>query len=407
MVTKTDPQSISSQRQSYFKTYTQSKITMQSPVANAAGNYLWSDVSIGVENPEWRSDVRRMINATTNYSKTGYENFILDGNAEVIFTDSAGRTQIIGWFGHPHNIVWGSLADPLTYDATLADRLARQQFVAKYRSKRTAFQSGIFLGELSKTVKMIRNPASALRSGIDRYFGDVKKRLRRSRNRKRTIRDTWLEYVFGWTPLIHDISDACKLATVRPFSHTESIKQWAEDEISVEKTKSDYTLPNGLRVNYVIVTRGTVSVLYKGAIGLVNHPPDFPEQLGLSWSNVLPTVYELIPYSWLLDYFTNVGKVIEGVSTGTINLNWGSRNTRSQTTREILNGEFNKTWADGFNPAGGRNSGHAYLAGKLSSRKAFTRSIISQVSLGFGDFGFRLPGSAKKWLNIAALRYLK
>jgi hypothetical protein len=394
-----------------FKDFSEALMTTSADIINDAIP-TWDVVKTGVDNLLWRQMIRNAQNATTNYTVVGRRFHVLKAFGRVAYSDKFGRLYIRGFLGHPQPLSWPFLSDPSSMVTSSADLLARQRFVSNYRSRRTAFQSGVFLGELMEVVRMIRSPAKALREGLDHYHKVLKKRLRRSnpRNRKRIIQDTWLEYTFGWSPLVNDVRAAAELATAHPMAVFETIKGGAEIENLSTHLQGSHTVPTGCRVNYTIVTTGAVVVSYKGAIRAENAPPTFPEQLGLSWSNLAPTVWELIPYSFLIDYFTNVGKVIDGVSTGVISLAWGCRNEVKSYSAEVISRGFDHNYADTVptKPFGAiSHVGHGEIAGPLCSRSTYNRTKVEQVSVGIGDLTFKLPGSNLRWLNIAALAKLK
>lgn len=369
----------------------------------------WVDSRVGTSMPDWRQRVRQGINATTVYS-CDFQ-LMERANAHVY---CYGKNRISGvevrWESLGRlDLGWGlSLVHPASIPTSVTDASARGKFIAKYRQRRTQFQAGVFLGELAETVQMIRHPAQALRNGINSYYGSVKKRLRKSKNRKRTIQDTWLEYVFGWAPLINDIEDACRLSTADPYKVFQQISCSATSIHSNVSTRTTYTGNGAALCNYTSTIRSRCEVKLKGAIGAENNPPPFPEQLGLSWSNVLPTVWELIPYSFLVDYFSNVGKVIDGISTGTISLRYGSRNTWRRSEQIISNLEWPRNQVvSSFGLSFKDFNGFATGGGMVGQRSIYNRDILNDVSFGFGDFAFRLPGSNTKWLNIAALARLR
>jgi hypothetical protein len=295
--------------------------------------------------------------------------------------------------------------------ATAADIQARERFLADYRQARTAFMSGVFLGELAETVRMIKSPASALREGVVRYHRDVKKRLRRVRalpQYRKIVGETWLEYAFGWRPFIRDVADACRIASASPDSYRQTIN--ASKTIEWNDIQKTVTRNPGSTINlpfwkefYQQQTK--VKVRYKGAVDARIKPPSFPEQLGLSWSNVLPTAWELIPYSFLVDYFSNVGKVIEGISTGTILLAWGCRTYRATRIMQMQSsvdlGACQAAVGHQFVRA------RVYGAGETGQSRHIDRSPVFAVSLGLRDLRLQVPGAGLKWLNIAALANLR
>jgi hypothetical protein len=355
------------------------------------------------------AQIRSGQNATTTYVGNFRQVFpaTLNALAKIVRSTGSGQTGYSEFKGTPDSS-WGDLLyDPSGLATTEADIIAREQFVSRYRERRTQFQSGVFLGELMKTVQMISSPAKALRKGIDAYHHTVKKRLRNAKKPNRVVRDTWLEFVYGWGPLINDVKDACQLGTADPYKVFQSIKGKGTVDGITSNSRQDYA-NSFLNVDYRMVMSQKVTVKYKGAIAAQNEPPGFPEQLGLSWSNVLPTVWELIPYSFLVDYFTNVGKVIDGIATGPISLAWGCQVIWKEYGLSVEGVQLDRAYLDTFKPdPKDKAFGFATGGGKSGRRVYYFRQPANVVSLGLRDFRFKLPGSNIRWLNIAALARLR
>jgi hypothetical protein len=416
MTTKINYHGITSWEKRFSKNFADPKLATTGPYINNAGYVIYGVTKTGVDNPKWREQIRRGANATTNYTVDATELFVLSGcYGNYTFYDGGGRTYVRAFSGHPQDISLGNaLPNPGLIDTSVADLLARQRFISDYRSKRTKFQSGVFLGEFVKTVQMISSPAKALRKGIDSYYRTVKKRLKKSKPkgrrkddlelRKRIIQDTWLEYVYGWRPLTRDILDASNLAASSPDEVYQDLRGGAK--ITASNVHDQHRNAH-FHVGYLAKTEGYVVVAYKGAIRASVTPPPFSEQLGLSWSNVLPTAWELIPYSFLVDYFTNIGAIIEAISTGPIDLAWGCKIVYSSYERELFSLGMDEDDVLASAPGGwARYDYYGAIAGLLSRRVYHYRAPADKVSVGIGDFRFRLPGSNTRWLNIAALAKL-
>lgn len=377
-------------------------------LANTVRN--WTNSRITVTNKRWRQLIREGLNATNGYSRVTYNLYNVPTRAYGYFYDPAQGVN-----GQPTTYYvdqwdFGPLpADPGGFSSSQADLLARQKFVSHYRERRTAFQGGVFLGELMETVRMIKNPAQALRRGLDLYHSDVKKRLKKSKHPNRTVRDTWLEYSYGWAPFVNDIHDIAKIACADPFRvrlpiSGSGLVEWNEEQPDVNRAPASIGGPLFWVSKYR--RSNDVGVRYKGAVYAENTPPSFPEQLGFSWSNLLPTIWELIPYSFLVDYFTNVGKVIEGVSTGPIWLAWGCKSTRKRSVSSYETYFRPELVTAGYN--GSRKwNGYVTGHGRTGHYSWFLRESVEKVSVGLSDFTFKLPGSGTRWLNIAALARLR
>lgn len=408
MIVKQTAKAASAFETRFVKNFAEAKVTKQAPLISVSGYDTWFDTKTGEDNPNWRQQIARGLNATTEYTVVGEERRAGYGQGGITYFDILNRTYVRRFEGHPQHVSWSTFPDPSVLSETLADQLARLRFISAYRKRRTAFQSGVFLGELMQTVKMISSPAKTLRRSLNWYYHETKERLKKSqaRNRKRVIQDSWLEYTMGVAPLISDVKSAISLAEACPLAYSQEIRA------PILTPKTNVQFPDShFFVGFRDITYGEVAVTYQGAIRAeaMGIPPGFAEQFGLSWSNVLPTAWELIPYSFLVDYFTNIGKVIEAMSTGPIHLAWGCRHLLKQYRRELVSLGFSHKAAQAAQWPNGavRYEGYGDVAGKIQSRTYYKRTRIDKVSVGIRDLRFKLPNSGIQWLNIPALIRLR
>jgi len=286
-----------------------------------------------------------------------------------------------------------------------AETLAREKFYSQVRSAQTTLQGLTALGELAETLHMIRNPAKALHDGLFAYL----KALRKGRNkagkttRKRNafVANTWLEYSFGWAPLFNDVRDAAHALVNSKNRHDRShLVVSGYGETKSDEVKQSHTTSNGpLRISWVDHLLTSTSVRYKGAI--VNRRQTTYENELENWgfapSNFLPTIWELIPYSFLVDYFTNVGKVIDSFALRDISLGWGVRTQRVSAISRAL--EPVNTSTHGGASLG---SSASFDPGEYEDEiSKFDRTVVTSVPIP--NLRFRIPGLSLQWINMAAL----
>jgi hypothetical protein len=118
-----------------------------------------------------------------------------------------------------------------------------------------------------------------------------------------------------------------------------------------------------------------------------------PMRFGLSLSDVVPTAYEAFMWSFLLDYFSNMGDVLDAWCVGMVDFAWLNRTTRS---RRIV--KFSDAIAT---PLAGESryayGGHTRVVTKTVKREKVDNFNDAKVLV-------KLPGSGStQWLNIAAL----
>ena len=245
-------------------------------------------------------------------------------------------------------------------DSVMADNMAKANFLKQVRATRNQFQGGVFLGELREAIHMIRHPAQSLLRGMDSYLHAASRRVKRSiarvpvKNRIRIatgiLSDTWLEYTFGWRPFISDIKSA-----------QEALARRAEDfmgtpvrGIGVSKANSSFSSTEDYgQVAYASldIRWEEYIVIYRGYVAAtLDKVSRSRSLLGFSTEQFLPTVWELLPWSFLSDYFVNIDDLIECSSTSTNGLSWVSRTTIKKLTARKLYVNDPKWWFDHHQP---------------------------------------------------------
>jgi hypothetical protein len=311
--------------------------------------------------------------------------------------------------------------------ASISTSTATNRALARYNAKvaevNRQFQGGVFFGEIAEALHGIRHPAEALFKGIESYSSAATK-LRRSYvkskadflslsklQRKKTAKafaeaagGLWLERSFHWIPLMGDIRGAVKAfyATLDQ-APSQMVRASATDEVSRTFSQGSYSGPliyNSLRS--VLDTRGaTVKFYGKVRVGIRN--PGYPDAkaLGFDLRSFAPTIWELIPYSWAVDYFTNIGDIIYGASYGGDDVAWTVQGTKVWAKRSQIAG-ITSAWSA---PAPGYKFTKLYGSMKPSevtseianiSRATYTGNYIPQLE-------WSVPGLSLKWLNLGAV----
>lgn len=308
--------------------------------------------------------------------------------------------------GVPSSVITGITQDPSTIGTSDADLQAKSRAVSQVKDLYNAFQGGVFLGELRESIRMIRNPAMALRSGIDSFFRSVKKRtkMKSLREANKVIAGTWLEYQYGWAPLASDIESACETAygLGRHFV-TKRFRATGKTQ-SMAVSHRTYTIPSdSVTWRWEIRIESEAQVNYSGSVagGNVNAAPPMYQTWGLGLRNVIPTAYELIPYSFLVDYFSNIGGIIDCLSYCSGNLAWMSKSIKRRRHSYITGLVLLNPSSDITNH--GENNGGTSL-----EWVSFTRNILVPSAFELlPPLAFKLPGSSTKFLNIGALASMR
>jgi len=292
---------------------------------------------------------------------------------------------------------------------------AKLKLYSQLRDKQTAFEGMTFLGELGETIRMLKRPLSGIRDGMGDYLRTVQKRAHRSSksNLNRMVSGTWLEYVYGWAPLIGQIDEARDaLERIHDRYETVYLRFSAEE-------KGDEVI--SLAPNTARITKGLCSfdktsykikqtfVKYYGQVysAAATTAKVKRSYWGVSLRDFVPTVWELIPYSFVVDYFSNTGKIISALNTYTGNVAWISSGVKS-TEKAIslvtsvptwdirnLNMSSIKIHSKSFSPPN-----RFVLSASRVKRQPTTVPTVNP----FVDFRLKVPGvGSTQWVNLTAL----
>lgn len=355
--------------------------------------------------PNWKRIISSGGNATTGFSAT--RSSYQSAPAQLTWKGDLKGPPPAGWkvcewiyYSHgigpitsvqnPHNIL------------EVATRTAQVSFYKKLDSVMTTFQGGTALAELTETLQMIKNPAKALREGVSDYLNAVKKlRPRTEKSKRKLLGGTWLEYSFGWVPLLSDLDDAAK-AYSRIKDGVRSERVVVSGFGSAESFSTDsWELGSWYKASGKSRTISSATCRYKGAVSSTISPSrsiDMMSTVGLHPRNFVPTLWEVIPWSFLIDYFTNVGDVLTAWTLGNTRLTYGV-----QTVRRRTFSESHETTYKGPSLYPNREvewlHWHPGYTSALAS--SVVRSPITYVPVP--DFSFEIPKPGIKWLNMAAL----
>jgi hypothetical protein len=260
--------------------------------------------------------------------------------------------------GMPYTLPWVSVEN-LSYErlrAKIYDRVAAGVDFAEHRQA---------IGMIVSTATTLLNTYLAVRQG---RFGDAAKALRMKFLPKRVSKfksagNNWLEFHFGWEPLIGDMYDAIKViadpvksyslergrATIRGFKQTAAVDYGSVIE--------SWTANGSLSV--------TQGVRLKFASPGASHTLD---QWGIN--NPLVIAWELVPFSFVVDWFVNVGDFLQSQTDFTgLTLESVFRSYKSDMVLDVL-----KYTKPGFFPA--------YTAScKIRSIESGRYTSLSGVSL--------------------------
>lgn len=364
-------------------------------------------------NPNWRSQVANKTNATQPYSRLSSRMSERLRAKIVIRYKTAGTISTeVGL----HAPVWDTISSPVLPDSVSPKAInqALGFFLEQVNSLNAPLKGGVVVGELRKTLRMIANPfvsSYRLLRAYKRNAEALKRKFLRTRPTKSGMREAnrrlaslWLEYSFGLKPFLNDVQSGI-VAYERFCSEKQGVKAiWgigSDESLLASKNFESYYGVNIFTIGtYKSILKS--SCKYAGEYGFSvgqEGPVGRAQQLcGFNPSEFVPTLWELLPFSWLADYFVNIGTIITATFTSTGNVLWYYRSDRAIRVQ---------TWGARCDWARTKPMfpSDAYIAvdqqgSMVMETMTFARSI---PPLGIPGIVFKFPGLTTQWANMLAV----
>lgn len=345
----------------------------------------WRD---GNELPNWKQIIADGGNATTRLS--AYEDTLeispgrwtgsYNGDARYWGQQQGIQSLVTPTFAPTKDIVSTAKAMATSRSYDIINRMLSE------------LQGQVFLGELRETIKLLKNPLAQSKKLWDAFYYKGKGKVGDE------LAALWLQYQFGMRPLLSDVDSIMQLVndTVEKTSRKTFRAYGQADDTAVTSYYGTFDVYGWYqrRENHKIwkaqyVIRFAVSQEYL----------DMANEVKTNWrsqfdqvSAIPMTAWELVPFSFLLDYFVNVSDIIQAAVTSTSGVTyWSNCLIKTAIDRQIGS-------TDGVKSGRVINSNIPRVV--TSTRRWVDRD---GSALGIPSVQFSLPGSNIRYLNIAAL----
>jgi hypothetical protein len=366
-------------------------------------------VTYGENVPGWKDRIANGISATTTLTGLRYRLKAPIGTAS--WQDTIARCHFGSGFGQFTGIKL-AFNDPGAGTSTAADNSAKSKLLSSVINAKTSWRGGNFFAEVGETLHMLRHPLQSFYRKTWDFAGYVKKLGKIHEERQfataakeaaeyaRRLGDAWLAFGFGVKPLISDLNDFADAMNrltaglnfdVRPIKgHGHNTVEQSAAYVSVapsgwagDQWSSWQTSKQDFDVRY----SGTLRAELDDGSHLFQH-------FGLSFDDFVPAVWEAIPWSFFIDYFTNTGEMLDSLRLSKVGLGWLKRTVRNsgivQLTSPVLTSKVP-------NYATSISVGTAHSLVVRVNR-------VPLFELPTPDWHFKTPGwFSTKWINISAL----
>lgn len=306
-----------------------------------------------------------------------------------------------------------------------AEATALQKTYSKIRSEQQELNSAATVAEFTDVIRQFGKPFDAIVDLTNRRLNKLQlaaKGLSGSTSFRKIkfaeiVASTYLEYAFGLAPLI---SDAEKVATaLAKFNNERSSEVLSKFRSRIRSRGVSKTVTKGTNTFGVgfdsysamkVTEENQTECRVQYVVGLDTTPiADFGSNdrllqlLGFDPKNWIPAVWEVVPWSWLIDYFTNVGAILDAAATTTSGVRWIVKTVTYKTVRTytaMLDVEATRRAINGTNVRLSSLSGGPCSLKVV--RTTLTRSL--PATLGVPPLVVEHPfDSMKKIANMAAV----
>lgn len=232
------------------------------------------------------------------------------------------------------NIPW----EGTPYEMAEVEAIAYAKLLSSLKDARTQWNAAVALGESRETARMIINTANKLFRGFvafkkgdvrgayramsgrrkppiihDYLYRGLRTRAHDKNNWKKDITSNWMEFSFGWKPLLGDIDSAARYLAEKHVGKTLRVfpVSRAHKLVVVSKTSAQHPWPHSQKFSEDYLKEMKLRLTYELEPDWLRKPSTVDE---LGFTDPASVIWELMPLSCFVDYIVNVGQILESLS---------------------------------------------------------------------------------------------
>jgi hypothetical protein len=198
------------------------------------------------------------------------------------------------------------------------DALGQQALVRAFASMNSGdVLSSVSFAEAGKTINMLRKPMSGSLKLLDKCIGRKLSLIKRGATVVQAATDAWLEYRFGWRPLLQDIEGLAKASVAQyPGEFLQVAKGTAKREAKASFQRTGMMSPRlgtGL-ANFSAKRKISATAKCYFNISGLSRAEYQARAFGLGLDTVPSHIWEVVPFSFVVDRFVDVGSWLRAIT---------------------------------------------------------------------------------------------
>lgn len=198
------------------------------------------------------------------------------------------------------------------------NNLVQQALAKAYaKTKDAEFNAVVAMGELKETLELLRNPMRSLVKALSRAPGPYPGHRRLIDG----MSGSWLTWWYGIKPLISDLDSAIKYITKipqKPGLGLRRVRATVNNESSVSTSTATGVQSFSFTADHVTTTRHKVTAVVYYTVNINGVKPfEGPRALGMALDQLPANLWELVPFSFVVDWLYGVGAWLSNMTPST------------------------------------------------------------------------------------------